>query len=266
MHARELAELAAIAAIYSPVILRTGVSVPVEVLEQYWTASKCRLDRWSRVLRQLSVAAVEPPVPATLSWARVQPVLEEVLLSELLTRIWAALATAHDAASGQGDLEPIARNILTTHLDVRRRLLAVLANGRVLELPQVAHLDQLRRRVERWGDMLLAHLAPAVDISEFAFEPDRARDFAEDLQREAMEAERQFAGQLILASLRGSFASHLAERTPNSDLNRRIGLAVLNAIREHVDESSGIAKSAWLERMTRMASDTEGMIEELLRL
>ena len=37
------------------------------------------------MLKALSGAADEAPRPATLAWARVQPVLEEILVSELLT-------------------------------------------------------------------------------------------------------------------------------------------------------------------------------------
>jgi hypothetical protein len=265
MHARELAELAAVIAVHAQAVIRAGADVRIEVLEQYWTASKCRLDRWSRLLRQLA-AAEQATLPATLAWPRVRPMLEEMLVSELLTRVWAATAVAHDAERGEGDLAPIARNILTGHLDVRRRLLVQLSAGSSLTKSQVAQLDQLRRRVERWGDMLLSHVAAVTDISEFAYEPERARDFAEDLDRNAVDTEREFTCQLVLLALRASFEQGLADRTPNSDLNRRIGSAILAAIREQLDDSSGLVKSAWLERMTRTANDTEGMIEELLRL
>ena len=218
------------------------------------------------MLRKLVAAAGEARLPATLAWPRVRPVLEEIVATELLTRVWAAAATAYDAERGDEDLSPVARNILTSHLDARRRLLALLADGRVIELPQAVQLNHLRRRVERWTDMLLAHVAERVDVTEFAFEPARAQDFASDLDREAAVGQRRFACQLILASLRASFAQGLAERSPNLDLNRRIGTSVLAAFREEINDSTGLVKSLWLERISRTASDTEGMIEELLNL
>lgn len=266
MHARELAELAALVAIHSPVIVQGAGRVPHGASEQYWTASKCRLDRWGRVLRKLTAAAGEPQRPATLTWPRVRPVLEEILVAELLTRLWTAAAAAYDAAHGDQDLEPIARNILSGHLDARRRLLGLLADGRAIALPEAVKLNHLRRRVERWNDMLLAHLARQTDITEFAFEPDRARDFAEDLDHESAHVQRRFTCQLVLVSLRTSFAEGLAERSPNADLNRQIGSAVLGVFREEITDSTGLVKSLWLERISRTASDTEGMIEELLRL
>jgi hypothetical protein len=266
MHARELAELAALVAIHSPLIVRGSGRIPPSLSERYWTASKCRLDRWLRVLKQLASAAEQPPIPAILCWTRVRPVLEEILASELLTRIWAAAAAAYDHHHDESELEPTARNIFLGHLDARRRLLALLTDGRAIELPLVLELNRLRRRVERWGDMLLAHLADTIAIDEFAFEPARARDFADDLDHESAHSDRRFTCQLMLASLRASFAQGLAERSPNSDLNRRIGSAVLAAIREDLCDSTGLIKSLWIERITTTQDDTQGMIDELIRL
>jgi len=191
MHARELAELGALIAVNSRVIAKGAAWLPAKLNEEYWAASKCRLDRWGRVLVQLANAAGQVEIPATLAWPRVRPVLEEILVSELLTRLWTATACACDASSGEEDLEPVARNIFAGHLDARRRLLGLLADGRVIELPEAVKLNHLRRKVERWTDMLLAHVAPAINTGEFAFEKERAKDFAEDLDFEAAHAERR---------------------------------------------------------------------------
>ena len=266
MHARELAELAALVAVHSPAIIHGSGRVPHSVSEQYWAASKCRLDRWGRLLRQLTASTDQPLRPATLAWPRIRPVLEEILATEILTRLWTATATAYDAAHSDQDLEPVARNIFAGHLDARRRLLTLLADGRVIALPEAVKLNHLRRRVERWTDMLLAHLADTIAIDEFAFEPDRAHDFAEDLDHQSTRAERRFTCQLMLTSLRASFAEGLAERSVNADLNRRISSALLAAFREEITDSAGLVKSLWLERMSQTATDTEGMIEELIRL
>lgn len=266
MHCRELVELAALVAAHSTLIVEGEHEVAQSATEQYWTASKCRLDRWLRLLKQLTVAAEQPPRPATLSWPRVRPVLEEILASELLTRIWTATAAAYDQARSDQTIEPVARNILSGHLEARRRLLELLADGRAIELANAVEINRFRRRVERWGDMLLAHLADSVAIEEFAFDADRARDFAEDLDREAAHSERQVTCQLMLASIRASFATGLAERSPNIDLNRRIGSAILGAFRDELFDSTGLVKSLWLERIVRTANDTEVMIEELLRM
>jgi hypothetical protein len=266
MHVRETAELAAWVAVHSPLFVQGAGRVPQPACEQYWSASKCRLDRWRRLLVQLTAAAGQPEQPATLSWPRVRPVLEEILASELLTRIWTAAAVAYDAARRDQDLEPIARNIHGGHLDVRWRLLGLLAEGRALGASEIESLDLLRRRVERWGDMLLAHLADLVPIEEFAFDPERAHDFAADLDQQAAHDERDLTTRLMFSSLRASFSIGLADRTPNCDLSRKIGAAILACFREEWTAGAGLPPALWLERITRTASDTESMIEELLRL
>jgi hypothetical protein len=266
MHVRELVELAALVAVHSSVIIRGEGQLATAASQQYWAASKCRLDRWGRVLRQLAAAGGEPLRPATLAWPRVRPVLEEILVSELLTRLWTAVAAACDAATGEEEAGVVARNVFAGHLDARRRLLELLADGRVIELPQAVQLNHLRRKVERWTDLLLAHVSRGVDSGEFAFERQRARDFADDLDHDAASADCRLTSHLVLASLRASFASGLAEHSPNRDLNRRIGSAVLLALREELTDSLGLVKSLWLERLSRTATDAEGLIGELLLL
>src|SRR5687768_7734541 len=96
MHVRELVELAAIVAIRPPDLARRVATAPQAAIEQYWVASKCRIERWLRLLRRLADAGGQLPLPATLTWPRVQPALEEMLASELLTRIWTAAAVACD--------------------------------------------------------------------------------------------------------------------------------------------------------------------------
>ena len=266
MHVRETAELAAWVAVHSPALVQGAGRAPHSASEQYWSASKCRLDRWRRLLIQLVDASDQPARPATLTWPRVRPVLEEILTSELLTRIWTAASTAYDAAHRDQDLEPIARNIYSGHLEIRRRLLGLMTEGRTLSGREVEALDQLRRRVERWGDMLLAHLADTVRIEEFAFDAQRARDFADDLDRRAAHDERDFTTQLMFSSLRASFSTGLSDRAPNSDLSRKIGSAVLACFRDELAFSSGLTPALWLERITRTTSETEDWIDELLRL
>jgi hypothetical protein len=265
MQSRELVELAALVALHSPVLAQGHRRVPQGTIEQYWTAARCRIDRWLRLLRRLAAASHESPLPATLSYARVRPVLEEILASEPLVRIFTATAAAYDAERGDQDLEPIARSIYTGHLDVRCRLLQLLAEGRVIDLPSGVALNHLRRRLERWTDLLLAHLSPLVSIDEFAFEPARARDFSDDLAGDAA-ADRGLTWQLMLASLRGSLSGVLADRSPNVDLNRRVGAAVLGCFRDDTFNTTALTQSLWLERISRTASETEGMIDELLRL
>jgi hypothetical protein len=266
MHVRELVELAAVVAVHSPAFARQGNAVPQAAIEQYWVASKCRIDRWLRLLRRLTNAADEFPLPAALAWPRVQPVLEEILASELLTRIWTAAAVAHDENRSDENLAPIARNIWLSHLDARRRLLALIAEGRSIGPERGQTLDRLRRRMERWSDMLLAHFSPLIDTAEFAVDAARARDFADDLIPHASAAERMLTCQIVQASLSASLAPSLHRQSPSADLNRQIASAILACLPESLTPSGEVASTLWLERLYRTATGAEQMIADLVRL
>jgi hypothetical protein len=264
MHTRDLVELASLVAVHSPALIHGPLPVPQSAVEEVWAATRCRLDRWTRLLRRLANAGGQLPRPATLAWPRTRPVLEEILAAELLTRIWTATSVACDTARGDDELGPVARSLMAGHLEARCRLLQLVADARAIETAEAVALNHLRRRTERWCDMLLAHLAPHIDIAEFAFLPQRAADFADDLARDAVNEQQQLTCQLILASLRAAFHTGLADHSPNSDLNRRIGAGILACFGELLSDAAPLVKPLWLARMTAVADDAQGMIDELV--
>jgi hypothetical protein len=212
----------------------------------------------------LADASIEAQRPAPLAWARIAPVLEEILASELLTRIWTAAAVARDRSRDEAELEPIARNIWIGHQEVRRRLMALVTDGRGLEVDEAAALDQIRRRVERWSDMLLAHLARNVDITEFAVDPGRAVEFADDLDHQAVATERRFTSQLICVSLRSAFGECLSDQSPNCDLNRRLAAAIVACHGDEFLDAIGFGRPLWLQRMSTAADDAQVLLDELV--
>ena len=124
--------------------------------------------------------------------------------------------------------------------------------------------NRLRRRVERWCDVLLGGLLHEFDAREFAFEPARAEDFAADLARQRNDPAGRNAWRLLLVSLRNAFQSGLSPLCANPEANARIASAVLGSFHEELFDSTGLFKSLWMMRMTATASDAQGMISELL--
>lgn len=266
MHARELLELGALVAVHAPTLIHNRQPIPFANLAQYWTASRCRLDRWTRTLAQYGPPTTPSELETMRNWRRIRPVLEEILTGELLTRIWAAAATAYDQAHASAELEPVAFNVFVCHQEARNRALRVMLQGRGFDAHEAVLLNRLRCRVERWCDMLLAHLANETDITPFAFEVSRARDFADDLSHDRSPTTVNLTWQLVLASLRSSFQTGLAERSPNADLNRDIGNSLLALFHEHLFDSTGLPKSLWFDRLANTASDTQMLLDELIAL
>lgn len=264
MHASELVELAALVATHGRTLLFQVRDISPPGMQQYWSAAKCRLDRWSRSLKQYSL---EMPYAAgnerVARWRTVRPVLEEILTGEVLTRIWAAVVCTHDRLRGRCEFEPVVRSVYIGHLEARNRALNLMVYGQGFQLEDSVVLNRLRRGAERWTDLLLAHLYEDFGVDEFAFVPDRAEEFARDLRDEAR-AGGGVAWQLVLASLRAAFHKDVSRASPSSDLNERIAGGVLRCFDSHVFDSTGLLKSLWMVRMEAAASDTEGLIEQLL--
>src|SRR5262249_46249431 len=112
MQTREIVDLAAFIAAQGPGFLGGAGQLPESALAQYWTASKCRLDRWNRLLRRVQDPARTSPQEEHLDWSHLQAVCEEILVSEMVTRVWSSLLTALDYLSGGGEAQPLAANVL----------------------------------------------------------------------------------------------------------------------------------------------------------
>jgi hypothetical protein len=268
MHAREFVELAALISAHGPTLIQSEERIPAASIEQYWTTSKVRLDRWAWRLRGFADRAggsADADVRRRRAqWPEVRGALEEILTGEMLTRVWTAVLCGYDRRHGGNEVEPVARSVLIGHMEARHRALTLLVRGPGIDADAAAKLNRLRRRVEHWTDLLVGHLAGIHDVGEFAFDPQRAQDFAGDLQyRSDLQGGRQ-AWPLALASLRVAFRQELSPQSPNADLNARIAASILSCFPPELFDSTGLLRSLWLMRLTNVAEDTQGMIDALL--
>lgn len=267
MHARELVELAAIVSAHGPVLVRGTERLSTTAVEQYWTASKCRLDRWGRSLKDFASDARHAAEPRRRAqWPLLRGVLEEILTGEVLTRVWTAVLCAYDRHHGGNDAEAVARSVLIGHLEARHRVLTMLVRGPGIQPEQAVKLNHLRRRAERWTDLLVGYLSGLHDVSEFAVDPARARDFAEDLQYQCHLKGGRHAWPLVLASLRAAFRHALGSVSPNADLNAKIANSILSCFQPELFDSTGLFRSLWLVRLSNVTNDAQGLVEDLLAL
>lgn len=268
MHASELVELAALIAYQAPALVRSCPRLSDTSMEQYWTSSKCRLDRWARAVKAFNTQIQQPELDSWRReplWQQIEPTLEEILGSEVLTRVWTALCGAIDQAGDDQQAEPVARSIYIGHLEARHRALNLMVYGEGLGAQRALSLNRLRRRAERWTDLLMAYLVDVYDIDQLAFEPRRARDFADDFRSERRQRGTEQGRALMLASLRTAFAQALAPESPNADLNEQIAVSILACFGPEAFDSTGRFQSLWQLRLSNATSDTMGMLDELLR-
>lgn len=262
MHARELVELAAILSAHGPMLIEGDQRIPAEGIEQYWTVSKIRLDRWACGLKSFARRADRDAHRREAQWLAARGTLEEILTGEVLTRVWTAVLCAHDRQHDTDDAGPVARSVMIGHMEARHRVLTLMVRGAGIDAESAVKLNRLRGRAERWTDLLVGHLAGKYEVDEFAVDPVRAKDFVEDLQHR----DGRHVWPLVVASLRAAFQRGLSHESPNADLNAQIAAAILACCPSDLFDSVGLLHSLWMTRMANIAEDTQGMIEELLTL
>jgi hypothetical protein len=265
MHARELIDLAAVVAVHTPVLLRAARDIPEESVEAYWVASKCRLDRWCRSLKKLSTSNRSGTVaPNSAEHRAFCGLLEEILAGEVLTRVWSAAMCVYDRARGADRMEPVARSVLIGHIEARHRVLTILVGRTGLAAEEAMRLDALRRRTERWTDVLIGYMAVGHDLHQFAPDPDRAAEFAADFAQQRQQEGGRFVWPMVLASIRTTFQEWIEPKSQNPDLNAGIAASILLCFPPEVFDGAGVMQSQWLMRISHVTRETEGMLEELL--
>jgi hypothetical protein len=263
-------ELAAVVAVNGRLFIRHG-RISQSALEQYWSHSKFRLDRWSQSLKEYGqLQQSNPPYVSQeaaliLAWRGIRPVIEEILVSEILTRVWSSVASAYDHHHGSAEVTAVVRSVYLGHQEARNRALNLMVYGRGFNTQEAVELNRLRRRCERWCDMLLGYVAQTGMVEEYAFEPNRTADFARDLRDEYSHSLNSFGWQIVLSSLRAAFQMDRTE-SPNLQHNSKISSAILGCYRGDAFDSLGVLKSLWIERIQHLADDTEGMLDQLLSL
>jgi hypothetical protein len=265
MHARELVELATVVSAHGQVLIQSGRPLSPDGLEQYWTASKVRLDRWSWWLRHFSERASDEVRRRGVEWPEVYGVMEEVLTGEMLTRAWAAVLCACDRRQNSDAHASTGRSVLIGHMESRHRVSMLMLKFSGEESEAGIRLNRLRRRVECWTDVLIGHLACTADVAEFAFDCNRAKDFAGDFAyRRKLPSGRQM-WPLLAASLRSAFRQDIFfGESPNGDVNARIAAGVISCFPVDIFDSTGLISSPWLLRLSNAADDAQCMIDELL--
>jgi hypothetical protein len=264
MHCVELVELAGLVALHAQPMLRLARRIPNGELECYWTASKCRLDRWQLALFDLKESRRGMLGPTGMLHRWVWSLFEEIFTGEILARVWTGMLAGCDRLHGADHAEPIARSVLSGQQEVRCRTLTLLSTGRELPLAALVEVNRFRQVCERWTDFLLAEIAPLTDVAEFAHEVERVRDFASDVPRTALGRLALTRRALMAASLRAAFDRHARTPSPNQDLNARIAAAIVGCFPPELFDGCGVFRSAWLARLTTAADDAQTMLDDYL--
>lgn len=267
MHACELVHVAGIIAYSGPLVIARAHLLPPAPLEQYWAVSKCRFENWNRTLK--NYAALADQTRGTLhgdSAIGLRATLDEIFLSEMLTRVWTTLLVARDRRFRSGVDEPLARSVFQSQMEVRQRALKLLLHDCCLGTTAATSINRLRRRAERWSDVLVGGLQVGEQLTEFAVDEHRARDFAEALSDRRQQPGGRHAWRMTLISLRTAFAKGVCPLAANPDGNARVTASILGCLPGELFDATGPLQSLWMTRLAAVTSDTQGLISDWLNV
>lgn len=265
MHVAQLVDLAGVVTAHAPAIIGGRTPPPTTPLREYWRAATVRLQRWHTQLRQ----STHPPPPThgdvssvQAAWVRTRLAIQEILISEILTRVWAAVVVAWQRRHSPGDATPIVRGVMLAHGDARTRALRLLVHAHGVRLHDAVAINRLWRRCQRWTDLLVGHLATRYPVIEFAVDLQRARDFAHDL-RERTAAAAPTSDRLLWVSLTGAFGDTLSWECPQADLHAAIAESITACFPEDLFDGAGAPQTAWMRRLQQLADDTQWLLHDL---
>ena len=197
MKLRRLAELSALVTVHRDHVIAAESLHSEAALHSYLLHARRRNTLWRKRLAALTQTEAPDAQSETMA-----SFVAEVFVSEMLTRIWTAVLCIRDLRQGRVQASPVVRHVLVGVLELRLRLLQHLLNC-AAPLGTLWQADRLRRRVERWIDLLIGELACVEDVLEFAVDPERAAEFRSQsllLPRGLQPT----AGELLMAGLQTS--------------------------------------------------------------
>ena len=255
MHASDLLQLAAILAVQSPKLKAANVDPAGSYLGSYWSASEQRIDSWNQ---QLRLHSKEQTTRFNLT-----QILQEIILSEPLTRIWTAIITSGCDFQDGKEAVAAAKRMMNLHLDVHYRGMALLSRGNGHE-ETVADLVKLEHRTERWTDLLLAHVEQSYPAIHLAPNRERSLDFFQDLQYQSGRAGYGVASAITLSTMRETICCNIAPQSPHASLNFQIGATIVESCEVGELQSEGLFESLWAIRLVNRLAECQKMVASYL--
>lgn len=246
MHCIELAELASLLAHQSPGLFAMRTTLREDSLTRYWVQSRQRLYKWHDGLAHYTALENAGRSLAISDWWKShESMLEEILVSEILMRVFAAIGTGLDFVKSQREVEPVTHSVFVSHLEARNRVLQLLLFGRGGSVIQTVQLNRLRRASERWTDRLLAPIiGQHVRAKVYAFDITRALAYASEWQSETDANVRSTAAWLGHAAMRSVLESRVGAAVASPLANREVSQSILSCLPADCFDSLGLMRSA----------------------
>lgn len=260
-----LVEIASIWSEFGRTVGYSRLGLPLPALNAYWIASRQRADSWHRSLHRYRNQLESVGAYRRLKvWARLRGTIEEVLVSEVLTRVLSAIALELERDCIDDDSSPITESVFKTHLEVRARCLQLMVDGPGLPVADAVRLNRLRFQLEEWTDMFLGNLEDCHGARVHCHRLARMLEWAEEVKERGNSTDVGLAFQLRMLGVRRWLNRFHTAPEANQQLNHAIGQTAMAMLRPEWFDSLGRFKSLATHRMQNIINETDGMVASLL--
>ncbi|TWU33388.1 hypothetical protein [Novipirellula artificiosorum] len=259
MHCVLLADLAALVSQHADAISLGDDQEMADSVTHYWTSTRSRLELWHQVIaRYRRAESVGDSITMSQWWNLHMTVLEEILVSETLCRVIAAVGKALDEKNGRDDVAPITETVFQSHLEVRARVHHLMLFGRGSTVRNAVRLNRLRKGVERWTDALLGRMIPRCSTAaRYTIDTNRANAYAEECSGWEPLPERETACWLFNIAMHDMLMRRTTNRPALPRSNQRVADSVLRMFPRVGFDSLGTMKSHWLRQLERGTKTSE---------
>jgi hypothetical protein len=206
-------EIAALLAAHGQSFAEQANAVSVQAMGDYYVYSRNRFNRWMRLLDRLEAGSETSASADGFRGVRVESriplireVSEQILINEMLARVWTILLIAQDRHRSSSDSEALATNVLLGHQALRRRLLRLCRSEEYGDCDFSLRIEHLRRETEVWTDILCCPFMKRYDLWSFACDEEDARDYFRQRQERCALDSDSAAWIAMLGGLRESFS------------------------------------------------------------
>ncbi len=254
MHAITLAELASTFVGVAATILKQRLLPTQEAAQALWTIHRSRCDEWNyRLASHRDAMNRNGATARSKKWHEVMPVLQEILLTEPLTRTLACFASQLEELELSDEFSPLFHSNLVSHIEARHRCLNLIVFGQGLSVESSVRLNRLRRHLETYSDQLLAVLPATSSIESYCFDSRSILSTRVDMTRTVDATEGKWL-QLHVQSLERQLWQNLQcdidWRAANGRLNHRISQSVIALMPPQLFDGFGIPSRMGFSVMT----------------
>lgn len=254
MHAITLAELASTFVGVARTILKQRLLPAQEAAQALWTIHRSRCDEWNYRLASHRDALNRNGASArSKKWHEVLPVLQEILLTEPLTRTLACFASQLEELELSDEFSPLLHSNLVSHIEARHRCLNLIVFGQGLSVEASVRLNRLRRNLETYSDQLLAILPYTSTLESYCFDSRAILNTRMELSRTSDSHDGKWL-QLHIHSLERQLWQNLQSdidwRAANGRLNHRVSQSVLALMPSELFDGFGIPRRSGIHSLT----------------